>query len=36
MTVRATVEDANVYAKEVANAKELVAAIDQAADESVG
>ena len=34
MTVRATVEDTNVYSKEVANAKELVAAIEVAADES--
>ncbi|MGA2849962.1 MAG: type I DNA topoisomerase [Terracidiphilus sp.] len=33
MTVRATVEDENVYSKEVANAKELVAAIGVAEDE---
>jgi DNA topoisomerase-1 len=33
MTVRATVEDANVYSKEVTNAKELVAAISVAEDE---
>ena len=32
MTVRGTVEDANVYSKEVANARELVAAIEEAAD----
>jgi DNA topoisomerase-1 len=34
MTVRASVEDTNVYSKEVANAKELVAAIEVAADDS--
>jgi len=34
MTVKATVEDTNVYSKEVANAKELVAAIEAAEDES--
>jgi DNA topoisomerase-1 len=34
MTVRARIEDANVYSKEVANAKELVAAIEEAVDES--
>jgi DNA topoisomerase-1 len=33
MTVKATVEDENVYSKEVANAKELVAAITVAEDE---
>src|ERR1700757_2337698 len=32
MTVRATVDDANAYSKEVANARELVAAIEEAAD----
>jgi DNA topoisomerase-1 len=35
MKVRATVEEADVYSKEVADAKELVAAIAAAADESV-
>jgi DNA topoisomerase-1 len=34
MTVRASVEDTSVYSKEVANTKELVAAIEVAADES--
>ena len=34
MTVRASVEDTNVYSKEVANAKELVAAIEVAAVDS--
>src|ERR1039457_258881 len=34
MTVRASVEDTNVYSKEVANARELVAAIEVVADES--
>jgi len=34
MTVRATVEDTNLFSKEVANAKELVAAIEEAADDS--
>jgi DNA topoisomerase-1 len=34
MTVRASVEDTNVFSKEVANAKELVAAIEVAAEES--
>jgi DNA topoisomerase-1 len=33
MTVRATVEETNVYSKEVADAKQLVAAIGEAADE---
>jgi DNA topoisomerase-1 len=33
MTVRANIEDTNVYSKEVANTKELVAAIEVAADE---
>jgi DNA topoisomerase-1 len=34
MTVRATVDDASVYSKEIADAKELVAAIAEAMDES--
>jgi len=34
MTVRASVEDTNVYSKEVANSKDLVAAIEVAAEES--
>jgi DNA topoisomerase-1 len=34
MTVRATVDDANVYSKEVADTSGLVAAITEAADES--
>lgn len=34
MTVRASVEDTNVYAKEVADVKQLVAAIEAAVDES--
>ena len=34
MTVRATVDDTNVYSREVADAKELVTAIAAAADES--
>ena len=34
MTVRATVDDANVFSKEVANTSELIAAITEAADES--
>jgi len=34
MTVRASIEDTSLYSKEVANTKELVAAIEEAADES--
>ena len=34
MTVKATIEDTSVYSKEVANAKELVSAIEAAAEET--
>ena len=34
MTVRASIEDTNVYSKEVSNAKDLAAAIEAAVDES--